>query len=123
MHKTNVHSRKGITKEPKDIVFTEANAKWVQHPHIDALVITIRIANSIVHRMLVDNGSTDNILFWDAYQKIGLTQADLSLMTSPLYGFIGDHLIPRGTIKLAVTLGEHPRVSIVVIEFLAIDCL
>ena len=31
-------------------------------------------------------------------------------------------MIPRGTIKLVVTLGEHPRVSTTVTEFLAIDC-
>ena len=30
-----------------------------------------KIANNIIHRMLVDNGSATNILFWNAYQKIG----------------------------------------------------
>ena len=48
-------------------------------------------------------------------------RADPSPMTTPLYGFIGDDVIPEGTIKLAVTLGEHSRVAIVVIEFLTVN--
>ena len=31
-------------------------------------------------------------------------------------------MIPKGTIKLAVTLEEHPRVSIVMTEFLTVEC-
>ena len=100
----------------------KADTKWVHHPHTDILFITIRIGNSIIHRMLVDKGNAANICFWDTYRKTVLPQADLSPMTSPLYGFTGDHLIPRGTINLAVTLGEHPRVSTTVTIFLAIDC-
>ena len=33
-----------------------------------------------------------------------------------------DSVIPKGTIKLAVTVGEHPRVSTIMMEFLVIDC-
>ena len=54
--------------------------------------------------MLIDNGSTINIPYWDAYQKTRLTRADLS----PTFGYqAGDHVNPKGTIKLADTLGEH----------------
>ena len=30
-------------------------------------------------------------------------------------------MVPEGTIKLAVTLGEYPRVAKIVIEFLAVN--
>ena len=95
----------------------------VHHPHTNALVIIVKIANNIVHRMLVDNGSAVNILFWNVYQKTRLTRSDLSLVTSPLCGFTGDHVIPKGTIKLVIMLGDYPRVSTVVTEFLVIRCL
>ena len=86
------------------------------------MVITGKMANKIIHRMLEDNGSVVNTLFWDAYKKTGLTKSDLSPTTSPLYRFKGDHLIPKRTIKLAITLGEHPRGSTVMAEFLTVDC-
>ena len=122
VHKTEVPPTRGIMREPTYIVFMEEDAKWVHHRHIDTLIITIKIANNIIHRMLVDNGSAANILFWGTYQKTGLAKADFSPVTSPLYGFIWDHMIPKGTIKLAVTLGEHPQVSTMVIEFHVVDC-
>ena len=49
------------------IVFTEANVSWVHNPYENALVITAEIANSLIHRLLVDNGSTANILYWGVY--------------------------------------------------------
>ena len=95
MNKVDICPAKGAQQEPEDIVFMKVDAKWVHHPHTDTLVITIKIANNIVHRMLVDNGSDVNILFWNAYQKIGLTRSNLSPTTSPLYGFTRDHVIPK----------------------------
>ena len=71
--------------------------------------------------MLIENGRATNILFGHAYLKTGLTRADISPTTSPLYGFIGDHVIPEGVIKLIITLREHPRVATVVTEFLVVN--
>ena len=104
VHATNVPPSGGITSRREVIVFTDVEVKWVHHPHKDALVIMAKIANSLVHKILVHNGSTVNILYCHAYQKIRQTRANLSPTTSPLYGFIRDHVVPKGTIKLAVTL-------------------
>ena len=94
----------------------------MHHPHTNALVITVRVANSNVHSMLVDNGSVVDIIYLDAYKKMGLTESELNPTTLPLYGFTGDHVSPKGTIKLVMTMGEHPRLSTVMVEFLIFDC-
>ena len=52
-----------------DIVFTKADASWVHNPHENTLVITAKIANSLVHRLLVDNENAVNILIWGTYQE------------------------------------------------------
>ena len=104
------------------IVFTEADARWVHHPHSDALVATTQIANNNVHRMLVENGSAIDIIYLDAYKRMRLNKGDPSLTITLLYGFIGDRRIPKGMIKLVVTVGEHTRVSTVMTEFLIINC-
>ena len=67
VHTASIHPTGDATQKPGDIVFTEADANYVHHPHEDALAVTTKIANNIIHRMLVDNGSATNILFWDAY--------------------------------------------------------
>ena len=122
VHKADTHLTKSTRREPEDIVFGEVDAKWVHHPYTDALVITVKMANSLVHRMLVDNDSATDMLYWDAYRKTRLTKNDLSPTTFLLYGFTRDHMIPRGSFKVAVTVGDYPRSSMIVTEFLAVDC-
>ena len=77
-----------------DIVFSQADTNWVHHPHEDTLVITVEVANSLVHQLLFDRRSTINILYWGAYQKIDLKQENLTPTTSLLYGFTGDSVNP-----------------------------
>ena len=52
-----------------DIIFTQTDVSWVHNPHEDALVITAKVANSLIHRLLVDSGSAVNILYWGVYQN------------------------------------------------------
>ena len=109
VHIINAYPTRGIISKLEDIIFTKTDANWGHHPHEDALVVTTKIANNLVHRMLVDNRSAVNILYWDAYQKTGLTWADLSPITSPLYGFSRDHVILERTIKLAAPWENTPE--------------
>ncbi|XP_060962172.1 uncharacterized protein LOC133032297 [Cannabis sativa] len=60
------------------ITFTEEDAKTVCFPHHDPLVIETPIANKIVASILIDNGSSVNLLFKEAFTAIGLTDRDLS---------------------------------------------
>jgi hypothetical protein len=48
--------------------FSKENARGVVMPHDDALVVTLTVANHAIHRILVDNGSPADILYWPAFQ-------------------------------------------------------
>ena len=54
------------------ISFSDEDLDHVQLPHDDALVITGLVANREVHRILVDNGSSTDILFFKAFEKMGI---------------------------------------------------
>ena len=45
------------------IIFTEDDAYNTVQPHDDPMVITVQVANCRVHRILVDTGSSVDILF------------------------------------------------------------
>ena len=55
-------------RESLIIGFLEEGARRLHHPHNDALVVSVRVGDYNVHRMLVDNGSSADILYYLAFQ-------------------------------------------------------
>ena len=62
-------------RESPIIGFSEEDARRLHHPHDDALVVSIHIGDYNVHRVLVDNGSSANILYYPAFQQMGIDRA------------------------------------------------
>ena len=58
--------------ENDDIIFKESDAHLIHHPHCDALVIKAMMANNNVPRIVVDYGSSVDILYYQAFQRMGL---------------------------------------------------
>ncbi|XP_021731267.1 uncharacterized protein LOC110698168 [Chenopodium quinoa] len=78
----------------------------VIYPHDDPLVVSITIANWKVRRVLVDGGSSANIMFIDAFHKMHLDNRDLRGVNYEVTGFDGLGMIPDGIIELSVQVGE-----------------
>ena len=55
------------TEEPA-ISLSDEEVKRIHHPHDDAIVITLLIADYTTRRVLVYNGSSANILYYPAFQ-------------------------------------------------------
>jgi hypothetical protein len=87
------------------ISFSDSDLKDVQLPHNDPLVITLRIGNFDVQRVLIDQGSFAEVMYQDLYMKLGLGEAELSSFTSPIYGFSGEPTVPLGKTILLVLTG------------------
>ena len=123
---TNVHNldkrpMKQFKGKNDDITFRDSDAHLIHHPYYDALVITIMMASNKVHKILVDNGSSVDILYYQAFQKMDLKVSDLKLSPNPVYGFTGDSVTPMGVISLPMTVGDYPTQSCVMANFLVID--
>ena len=55
------------TPDEQAITFTDEDASRIHHPHDDAIVITLLIADYSTRRVLVDNGSSADILYYPAF--------------------------------------------------------
>ena len=82
-------SPKTRTIEEQAITFTDEDAARIHHPHDDAIVITLLIADYTTRRVLVDNGSSADILYYPAFQQMKFGRDQLRLVYSPLVGFGG----------------------------------
>ena len=96
-------------KVEEPITFTEEDTQGVQFPHNDAVVVSLNIANYDVRRILVDNGSSADILFYDAFSRMSALDSHLSPICSPLVGFTGDVVPTEGMIALTVAAGQYPK--------------
>ena len=96
------------TIDKQAITFTEDEAKRIHYPHNDAIVITLLIADYTTRRVLVDNGSLADILYFPAFQQMRLGQDHLRPVNSPLVGFGRMKVQPVGTITLPVVVGAYP---------------
>ena len=54
-------------REGPIIRFSEEDARHLHYPHDDALVVSIQVGDYNMHRVLVDNGSSANILYYPAF--------------------------------------------------------
>ena len=109
-------------RESHIIGFSEDDARHLHHPHDDAFVVTIRVEDYNVHRMLVDNGSSADILYYPAFQQMGINRARLTPTNTPLVGFGGTRVLPLGVITLLVTVGDYPQQILQDVTFLVINC-
>ena len=53
-----------------DIVFSERNGRGIRQPHDDPLVIMLKVEEFNIHWVLIDNGSSMDIIYLPAFQQM-----------------------------------------------------
>ena len=61
-------SPRAKSTDEQAITFINEDAERIHHPHDDAIVITLLIADYTTRRVLVDNGSSADILYYPTFQ-------------------------------------------------------
>ncbi|GFZ14317.1 hypothetical protein Acr_24g0005070 [Actinidia rufa] len=104
------------------ITFSNDDLRGLHLPHDDALVVSAVIANFNVQRILIDYGSSADILFILAFERMKIGQDKLHPFHTPLIGFGGNTTHPLGWINLPITLGTEPHQTTVWQDFIMVDC-
>ena len=113
-----------VSKVPRfdtTITFSDSYLEGCLHPHDDPLVVRAIVANTTVHRVLVDNGSSADIIFASAFDKMGIGREKLEPVSTHLRGFSRERVLPLGSIQLVLTLGEPPCQATTTARFLIVD--
>ncbi|XP_010677758.1 uncharacterized protein LOC104893360 [Beta vulgaris subsp. vulgaris] len=103
------------------MAFTSEDARGILYPHDDPLVVYLQISTAMVHRVLVDGGSSANILYKEMFEILGFDTACLKPVSYPVIGFTGASVVREETIKLAVKLGEKSHSRDLLVEFVVVD--
>ena len=106
--KMNFHPTLSFLKEDK-IGTTQS--------HDDALLITLRIGDYDVKRVMVDGGSAAKVMYPGLYKGLNLKLEDLTPYSSPLMSFNGKLVILKGMIRLPI----QTDLEIVKVNFIVVD--
>ncbi|KAK3019375.1 hypothetical protein RJ639_003955 [Escallonia herrerae] len=108
-------------KEPaQTISFSDDDVGDTRIPHDDPLVVTLRVGNFDVKRILVDNGSSAEVLFYEAFQRMNIPSDRLRKIDTPLYGFSNHPVACEGIIALPVTVGAPPNQAKLMLDFVVV---
>jgi hypothetical protein len=88
------------------ITFTEEDFKLKSTNHNDAMVIEVNIAGWVIGKVLIDNGSSADILFLKTFKKMNLSQHMLHPPEYRLQSFGGKPIKPVGKVSLPVSFGD-----------------
>ncbi|KAG7564205.1 Ribonuclease H domain [Arabidopsis suecica] len=105
-HRRNVLLKANLGEEidfqGASISFDEEETRHLERPHDDALVITLDVANFEVSRILIDTGSSVDLIFLGTLERMGISRTDIVGPPSPLVAFTSESAMSLGTIKLPV---------------------
>ena len=100
---------------PRYLKRSEYPITWSREDHPDrvdapgalALVVAPQISGYILQKVLMDGGSSINILYWDTFIRMGFTVKPLHPSGTIFHGIVpGKSARPEGTITLEVAFGE-----------------
>lgn len=114
--------KKQHKSECPTITFFAEDARGVSQLHDDPLVVSLVVSNYLTHCILIDNGSSTDILYLPAFDQMGIDRDKLKPVQTPLVGFTSDRLLPIGMIRLPVVVGIGEYQATREIDFLVVDC-
>jgi len=96
-----------------DLIFTRTDLQDVVPHNNDSVVISVVTTGRKVHRVLVDQGSSADVMFWSTFNKLRLSPDLLRPYTGCLYGFAYNQVEVRDYLELRTTFtdGEAPKAS------------
>jgi len=103
-----------LTKEDSRDVFPHDN---------DSIVIFVIMKIRKVHRVLVDQGSSADILFWDAFVSLGIPFEKLEQFDGILVGFTDDLVQVRGYLSTQMAFGEGDTTKTIDFRYMVVNVL
>ncbi|XP_015942775.1 uncharacterized protein LOC107468047 [Arachis duranensis] len=110
-----------LTQRAPEITFSPTDYHAHDTNLDDPVVISIQLGDLIVRKVLLDPGSSADVLFFTTFEKMKLSTNILQPSVGDLVGFSGERVPVMGSIWLQTTLGEQPASRTHDIQYLVVD--
>jgi len=103
------------------ITFTDEDFKALDPYHDDPTVISIEVAEYGIGKVLVDQGSSVNILYWKTFQRMNLSEDLIVPYNEQIVGFSGERVDTRGYLDLRTRIDSRRDDQEVRVRFLLVE--
>ncbi|XP_057744562.1 uncharacterized protein LOC130962356 [Arachis stenosperma] len=105
-----------------EITFNQADVCSAAPHSDDPVVISIQTGDLLVRKVLLDPGSSADVLFHSTFLKMNLSEKLIQPSSGELVGFSGERVPIKGYIWLRTTMGNNPLAKTLDIQYLIVDC-
>ncbi|CAL8991494.1 unnamed protein product [Prunus brigantina] len=109
-------------RHPQVFSLTEERNSKIRRLGWEPITFSADISDFDVGRILIDTGSSVNVLFADAFDGLGIGHQSLNKEITPLLSFSGDVVEPIGSIQLPLAIGSGQRRAFIYTHFLVVSC-
>lgn len=102
VHSAFAHRRPHIPP----ITFTDNDFTAIDPARDDPMVITVEIDKFAIAKVLVDQGSSVDILYWETFKKMKISEAEIQPYNEQIIGFSGERVHTRGYIDLFTNFSD-----------------
>ncbi|XP_014515666.1 uncharacterized protein LOC106773495 [Vigna radiata var. radiata] len=123
-HLRNLHSasRAGPSRRSMPtITFSDEDFHAPDLEQDDPMVITAMIAKYQVNKVLVDQGSSANILYWKTFRQMEISEDAIMPFNEQIVGFVGERVDTKGYVDLRTSLGADRKAKEVKVRFLLVE--
>ncbi|RDX83648.1 hypothetical protein CR513_35415, partial [Mucuna pruriens] len=101
------------------ITFTDRDIRRGRTGCDEPIVISIVAKEYKIERVLVDQGSLANILYWTTAKRLGIQ--NLTKCEGALYGFAGERVPIKGTVELETTIEDRNGTRTILVLYTVVD--
>ncbi|KAJ8439290.1 hypothetical protein Cgig2_018067 [Carnegiea gigantea] len=114
-------TRQGNRVTVPTMVFGRGEGPRFTSPHSNPLVLEIKVASTILWRILIDMGNSVDIITWHCLKKLKYPRKEIVPLVHPILGFGGQKVNPTRMICLPLRFGDKAKVRSLKVKFLVVD--
>jgi len=104
-----------------DLIFTKKDLEDVVPHEDDPVVLFVILMGRNVHKILIDQGSSADVMFWEAFVSLQIPRDQLLPFDGVLVGFSGEQVEVRGYVNLRTTFSDEHAAKTIIIKYIVVN--
>ncbi|XP_027916049.1 uncharacterized protein LOC114175492 [Vigna unguiculata] len=113
----------GFSVPTPNITFSADDTKDIVPHEDDPVVLSVIMMGRNVHRVLIDQGSSADVMFWDTFVGLQIPRDQLLPFDGVLVGFSSEQVEVRGYVDLRTTFSDEHAAKTIVIKYIVVNAL